>query len=86
MLSVMTDKPTGYLIAAGDPFDGLVLYGDEAGQPWIDAGLAVEYASEAFRGETWWVTPLYAVSQDSPPSRREMDAFDEDENMDKDED
>ena len=50
-----------YVIAAGNPFDGVTLYGDpEAdGMPWSDADAANEYANDEFRNVDWWVVEVH---------------------------
>lgn len=45
-----------WVIAVGNPFDGLTLYG-----PYESAEIASETAEQQFSGEEWWVVELEAV-------------------------
>lgn len=43
-----------YVVAVGNPFDGITLYGPYAEEKEED----LEWAADRFSGETWWVMKL----------------------------
>ncbi len=49
----------GYVVAVGNPFDGLTMYGDPEGGVWEDANDAAEFASEEFRKDVWHIVTIH---------------------------
>jgi hypothetical protein len=45
----------GFLIATGNPFDGIKLYGDSTGAPFPDHDSAVEVA---YNFDQWWIVEI----------------------------
>jgi hypothetical protein len=60
-----------FVIAVGNPFEGLFLFGsDPNGQPFGDHEAAVEAAEERFEGDTWHIVQLEPLGPD--PDRGEV--------------
>jgi len=50
---VGTKPPSEYVLASGNPFDGLFIHG-----PFDDAAEATEYAENHYKDSSWWVVKL----------------------------
>jgi hypothetical protein len=60
-----------FVIALGNPFEGLLLFGsDQDGQPFEDHEAAVRAAEEHFDGDTWYIVRLEPLGPD--PDRGEV--------------
>ena len=53
-----------FVIAVGNPFDGITLFGSERGaMPFEDHDEAVEYAEKNFSNE-WWIVEVISAKDD----------------------